>query len=156
MIRELFHALLVGVGAALGGLTRWGVTLTFVSLLELSFPLGTLFVNVTGCFILGYLAKWLTDRLPLHFEEWRLLCAVGFCGGYTTFSTYEWEVSGLFGQGFSLTAIGYLVVSVVLGLLAVQLGAWLAERRDHSDDSLDDPEEAVILPALPAKNNPQR
>ena len=58
------------------------------------FPLGTVFINVTGSFLIGFIMTMLTERLNPH-PNWRLLLVVGFLGGYTTFSSFEWETLGL-------------------------------------------------------------
>jgi fluoride exporter len=141
MLQVLHHATLVAAGAALGGLLRWGVGLAFAAWVGAAFPWGTLFINVTGCLFLGWFGKWLTDRLPQRTEELRLFVAVGFCGAYTTFSSYELEASHLLRDGMGVLAALYLAGSVVLGLAAVQLGIWLATRPGEKGDELRDPEE---------------
>src|SRR5262245_15473982 len=121
-MRLFLHAALV----AAGGLARWGLHAAAVRLLGRSWPYGTFFINVTGCLLLGWLGAVLTNRLRAYdvvgVEEIRLLVGVGFCGAYTTFSTFGGESDSLFRAG-SLTA-GYLYVglSVLCGLLAVRLG----------------------------------
>src|SRR5204863_304097 len=82
-------------GSALGGLTRWGVTLWFQRTLGPAFPWGTLFINVSGSLFLGWFATVLSEKLVLSETAWvrpddlRLLVAIGFTGAYTTFSTFE-------------------------------------------------------------------
>jgi fluoride exporter len=139
--RTLYHTSLVAAGAVCGGLLRWGVGEAFHSWLDVGFPFGTLFINVTGCLFLGWFGKWLADKLPRRTEELRLLVAVGFCGAYTTFSSYELEASHLLQDGHGVLAAVYLAGSVVLGLLAVQLGVWLATRPGDVRDDLPNPED---------------
>jgi CrcB protein len=140
MLRELHHASLVAAGAACGGLLRWGVGLAFARWLGTAFPWGTLLINVTGCLFLGWFGKWLANRLPPRSEELRLFVAVGFCGAYTTFSTFELEAAGLLRDAAGGLAALYLAGSVVLGLLAVQLGVWLATTPAGDGGELRDPE----------------
>ncbi|MCS7045322.1 MAG: fluoride efflux transporter CrcB [Gemmataceae bacterium] len=126
------HVVLVGLGGALGALLRWGVGLLCGRCFGTAFPWGTFFINVVGSFFLGWFSTLLTDRIIgngggwLRADELRLFVAVGFTGAFTTFSTYEYEAQQLFNDGDHVKAIGYLGGSVVLGLLAVRLGVWLA------------------------------
>jgi CrcB protein len=119
--------LLVMLGGGVGSLARYlagtFITNSFASL----FPLGTMIINITGSFLIGILMTLLTERLP-H-PNWRLLLVVGFLGGYTTFSSFEWETfSAVRGGGLWIGLIN-VVGSVALGYAAVWLGATLATRR---------------------------
>jgi len=89
------------------------------------FPYGTLLINITGSCVLGFFLTWTTERV-LADPRWRLLVAVGFCGGYTTFSSYAYETFVLLEQGQWLSFILNMVGSNLLCLLAVVLGAALA------------------------------
>jgi CrcB protein len=123
--------ILVALGSALGGVTRWAVGLGFQRWLGTAFPWGTFFINVTGSFFLGWLATVLTQRYARGAETWisadhlRLLLGVGFTGAYTTFSTFEHEANHLLHGGETFGSLVYLIGSVVLGLLAVRLGIML-------------------------------
>ncbi|MEI8375631.1 MAG: fluoride efflux transporter CrcB [Planctomycetota bacterium] len=86
-----------------------------------SFPLGTFLVNVTGSFILGLVGTVFLERLD-H-REWFLLLGTGFCGGYTTFSTFEWETLQLLRDGSWRMAAVNVVGSVAVGFIGVVLGA---------------------------------
>jgi CrcB protein len=103
-----------GVGSALRYLTSVWIGRAWP---QASFPWATLTANVLGCFLIGFLmAKWPGSG------PWKLLLVTGFCGGYTTFSTFALENHTLVGQAMSGTALLYLLASVMLGWLAVWAG----------------------------------
>jgi len=89
------------------------------------FPFGTLIINVSGSFILGAAATLLLDCLPPGYENWYLLVGTGFCGGYTTFSTFELETLNLIRDGSWRLALVNVVASLLLGFLGVVLGVGL-------------------------------
>ena len=91
------------------------------------FPLGTLVINVTGSFLIGFLMTMLTERFQLD-PRWRLLLVVGFLGGYTTFSSFEWETYTAVRGSELWTGMINVVSSVMLGYVAVSLGSMLARR----------------------------
>ena len=92
------------------------------------FPLGTLFINISGSFLIGVLMTLLTERLNPH-PNWRLFLVVGFLGGYTTFSSFEYEIFQSVRDGARWMAMLYLTGSVALGYLGVWMGALLTARR---------------------------
>src|ERR1700742_5196962 len=92
--RRVDRYLMVLIGGASGSLARYVVGAAIMNRVGGRFPAGTVFINITGSFLIGFLMTLLTERLA-H-PNWRLLLVVGFLGGYTTFSSFEWESLGLF------------------------------------------------------------
>ena len=92
-----------------------------------SFPLGTLGVNLIGCFCLGLLGAAITGPLLMR-EEWRLALLIGLLGAFTTFSTYAWETLLLAEDGRWAMALGNVLLSNGLGFVAVYLGFRLSQR----------------------------
>jgi CrcB protein len=92
------------------------------------FPLGTFVINVTGSFMIGLLMTLLTERFQPH-PNWRLFLVVGVLGGYTTFSTFEYETYASIRQSSYRIAALNVLLSVVAGYVAVWLGALIAGRR---------------------------
>ncbi len=112
--------LLAAAGGALGALGRWGVAEVLPSR-DGGWPWATLLVNLTGCLLIGVLLGVLAGRTPE--PAWaRPFLAVGVLGGYTTYSAFAVEVVGLTDAGAVATAVGYLLVSVLGGVLAVAAG----------------------------------
>lgn len=115
----------VSLGAILGANLRYFVSRLAAKLLSINFPYGTLLINITGSFILGLFMIWTTERVFVD-PKWRWLVAIGFCGAYTTFSSYAFETIAYFEQGhWSLLALNILSNNV-LCLGAVIAGAALA------------------------------
>ena len=119
--------LVVFAGAGLGGLARYLAGTWIMTKYGGRFPLGTFFINITGSLLIGILMTLLTERLPPH-PNWRLFLVVGILGGYTTFSSFEYESFQAVRDGASWMAILYIVGSVVLGYFGVWLGAALTSR----------------------------
>ena len=114
--------LLVLIGGALGAVSRY-ILGTLVAKWYLAvFPLGTFVINVTGSFLIGVLMMIFLNR-PFINANWRLFVVTGILGGYTTFSSFEWETFFALREGASIVAIYYVVLSVGLGLVAVWVGA---------------------------------
>ena len=119
--------LLVMLGAALGGLARYVIGTAVMQRFTGRFPLGTLVVNVTGCFLIGILLPLLTERGEPR-PNLRLLLVVGVLGGYTTFSSFAWESFQAVDEGSRWIGFANLALSVILGYLAVWSGALLVRR----------------------------
>ena len=122
--------LLVGIGGFLGAIARFLIARWTDAFLETRFPLGTFIINVSGSFLLGIIGTLVAKKIFSSSDGIRLALAVGFLGAYTTFSTFELETHALFEDGSWLIALTNIVVSVLLGLIAVRAGivaanAWL-------------------------------
>jgi CrcB protein len=112
--------LLIALGGATGSLLRYLVGGAVQRMSDSGFPVGTMVVNVSGCFIIGVLVRqFLNMQLS---PELRALLIVGFCGGFTTFSTFSAETLGLIEGGEYGRAAGYVVLSVTLCLAATLAG----------------------------------
>ena len=114
---------LVGAGSAIGGMLRFALGRA-IGAGAGGFPLGTFLINVSGSFVLGLLGGILAHRGGGGFDAdaVRLVMGVGFCGGFTTFSAFEIETHNLLAGGARFVATAYVVLSVVVGLLAVRAG----------------------------------
>jgi len=118
MIKQL---LLVGIGGGVGSMLRFLVSVLTSRFVHGTFPLPTLVVNLSGCFLIGILAG-IFAQPPYTDNNMRFLLITGFCGGYTTFSTFAQENLLLIENQQLPTAIGYTLLSVVLGMALVWLG----------------------------------
>jgi fluoride exporter len=120
--------LCVIVGGGAGSLVRYLLGAAFVRRFpNTSFSIGTFTINVTGSFLIGVVMTMLVERLQLS-HYWRLLTVVGFLGGYTTFSSFEYDAYLAVRGGHHLSALLYLAGSVVGGYAAVCLGVLVAKR----------------------------
>ena len=119
--------LVVMLGGATGSLARYLIGTAIMSRVGGRFPLGTFFINVTGSFLIGFAMTLLTQRLSPH-PNWQLGLVVGVLGGYTTFSSFEWETFGLMRGGALWFGLLNAAGSVLLGFVAVWLGVLAARR----------------------------
>ena len=115
----------IALGAVVGASARYFISGYVARLFPSSFPYGTLLINVSGSLLLGFFLVWTGERV-LADPRWRLLIAIGFCGSYTTFSSYAFETFGLFEQGQWLLVGLNVIASNVLCLFSVLAGAALA------------------------------
>ncbi len=114
------------LGSGLGGVLRYSVDGWVQRLIRAPFPAGTLFINVSGCLLIGFLSAAFSARSLLR-EEYRIALTIGVLGGYTTFSTFGLESFAFLNDGQVPRAALNIGLSVFLGLAAVWLGYRLAE-----------------------------
>lgn len=119
--------LVVIAGAGLGGLGRYVAGTWVAGKYGGRFPLGTFVVNITGAFLIGILMTFLAELQP-H-PNWRLFLVTGILGGYTTFSSFEYEAFQAVRTGAHWVGLLYVAGTVLLGYLGVWLGAILIGRR---------------------------
>ncbi len=119
--------LLIAVFGAIGTLARYGLQGLVQVKMGSTFPYGTLAINLTGCFFLGLIGQFTLNRMVIS-SELRIAIAVGFFGGYTTFSSFGWETAKMLEAGEWLWATAYVASSVVLGLFLSVAGIRLASR----------------------------
>ncbi|HAK61213.1 MAG TPA: fluoride efflux transporter CrcB [Nitrospiraceae bacterium] len=117
----MVNMLFIGIGGFLGAITRYSIALWIGQKWGRSFPFGTLVVNITGCLLIGFLMPLLTERFLVN-PQLRLLLTVGFLGAYTTFSTFAYETGTLLQDGEWLFALLNVVLSVLVGFIALKLG----------------------------------
>ena len=113
--------LIVFAGSGIGGVIRYGMQSWIFKLYPFTFPLGTFIVNMIGCLLIGTFYA-LSEKGNLLTPEWRLALTTGFCGGFTTFSTFAYENMNLLRTGDYLYFALYAIGSVILGIAAVYVG----------------------------------
>ncbi|WP_435623046.1 fluoride efflux transporter CrcB [Flagellimonas sp.] len=117
------QALLVFLGGGLGSMLRYLISKPLNSLND-SFYLGTFTVNILGCLLIG-MVMGLASKNQLFSQQGILFFATGICGGFTTFSAFAFEKHSFLKDGAFLPFLIYLASSIVIGILAVAIGAWL-------------------------------
>ncbi len=117
--------LLVGLGGALGAMSRFGFSLFVGRFHAGPFPLATFGVNVIGSLVMGLLIGFLAHGTPVWQSEARLLVAVGVLGGFTTFSSFSLDVVTLIERGNLFVASFYALASLIIAILALFVGLWI-------------------------------
>jgi fluoride exporter len=115
----------IALGAVVGASARYFVSGCIARSFATAFPYGTLFINATGSLLLGFFLILAGERVLLD-PRWRFLIAIGFCGSYTTFSSYAFETFAYVEQGQWLLVAVNILASNVLSLAAVLAGAVIA------------------------------
>src|SRR5215831_1354018 len=115
---------LIAIGGALGSVSRWGCQRWIYQLHPHPFPFGTFTVNILGSFLIGVFYA-LSEKGNLMSADWRLFLTTGFCGGFTTFSTFSFETITLLREGNYAYALSYILLSVIAGIVAVAVGMFI-------------------------------
>ncbi|HEY5087216.1 MAG TPA: fluoride efflux transporter CrcB, partial [Gemmatimonadaceae bacterium] len=117
--------LYVAVGSAFGGVSRYVVGAAIQQRFGLAFPMGTLLINITGSFLIGFILRLALGGTQMS-PETRIFLTTGFCGGFTTFSTFSYDTATLIEGGQYRRAGTYVVLSVVVSIIATFAGFALA------------------------------
>lgn len=112
----------ISLGAIVGANLRYFIAQYISKIIPSNFPYGTLVINLSASFILGLFLIWTSERVLVD-PRWRLLVAVGFCGGYSTYSSYAFETFALFEAGQWLSSAVNILATNILCFIAVVLGA---------------------------------
>ncbi len=118
---------LIAIFGAIGTLARYGLQGLVQFRAGSTFPYGTLLINLTGCFLLGLIGQFTLNRMVIS-PDWRVAIAVGFFGGYPTFSSFGWETAKMLEDGGWARAAAYVTASVVAGLFLSVAGIRLANQ----------------------------
>lgn len=120
--------ILVFLGGGIGSVCRFLVSRWITGIVAPVFPYGTFVVNITGCFLIGFLVFYFTEgRFGMATVPWRLFLVTGICGGYTTFSAFSYENVTLLENKQILTFLAYTFASLAFGFIATYTGILLAK-----------------------------
>lgn len=123
----LKNLLLIGFGSAFGGILRYSISLLTSKYIQSKFPLPTFLANIIGCLLIGIFIGWI-QKNPSQHDAIKFLLIVGFCGGFTTFSSFSLENINLIMTGQIKTALIYIFTSIIFGLLSVWAGISLFQQ----------------------------
>ncbi|MDZ8189118.1 MAG: fluoride efflux transporter CrcB [Nostoc sp. ChiSLP02] len=121
------YTLAVAIGSIFGALSRFYITEFAKAFFGKDFGFyGTFFINVSGCLLIAYILTLAVENIRIISPELRLMTTTGFCGAYTTFSTYGLESKNFLDNGDITTLLVYLVGSAIAGMIGIQIGVLLA------------------------------
>ncbi|TZE80969.1 fluoride efflux transporter CrcB [Calorimonas adulescens] len=123
---DLGRVLLVGIGGFIGSILRYLISGWAETYFSSNIPMGTLLVNVSGCFLIGFIMEAATAVFPLS-AELRIFLTTGFMGGFTTFSTLSYETAIMLSDGSNVLALINILLNIGLGITAVWLGRICAQ-----------------------------
>jgi len=126
LMQTLLSLVLVGFGSMLGGLSRYGMSLATQNMAAFSIPYGTLVSNLAGCLVIGLIAG-ISGKTELMSTEMRLLLATGFCGGFTTMSSFIYELGQFIQDKEYFFASTYFVATLAGAGIAFALGLLIIE-----------------------------
>ena len=118
--------ILVGIGGSLGSISRYAMATYITTTFPYSFPIGTFLVNSIGCLLIGIFYA-LADQFCWLSPEWRIFLTTGFCGGFTTFSSFAYENLMLLQRAEFTTFALYSIGSFAVGILAVFSGLFITK-----------------------------
>jgi CrcB protein len=122
MIAMLRNILFVAFGGSIGSVFRY---LTTVLIPTKEIPVATFSVNILGSFLIGFLMGVILKQA--NTQTWQLLLVTGFCGGFTTFSAFSWDIIVMFQQQRYIIALIYIITTILLGLVFTFLGFWISK-----------------------------
>lgn len=122
----LKQIVLVGMGGGTGSIFRYLTSVLTAKYYANVFPMATFTANLIGCFLIGLFIGYI-DRNHTLSPDYRFLLVTGFCGGYTTFSSFALENFNLFHSQNYFTLAAYILLSVVMGYIAVALGMYISK-----------------------------
>ncbi|NUN64061.1 fluoride efflux transporter CrcB [Pseudanabaena biceps] len=126
------YALAIAIGAIFGALSRFYITEGVKSIFGKDFGFyGTFFINVSGCLLIAYILTLAVEKIRIISPEFRLMTTTGFCGAYTTFSTYGLETNNFLTKGNITTMLIYGIGSAIAGMIGIQIGVLLARASDR-------------------------
>ncbi len=114
--------LLIAIGGALGAMLRYFVGVVAAERFGQRFPVGTLSINISACFMIGFILEYINRHTGVS-PVWRYTFAIGFIGAFSTFSSFEFETWSELTSGAFWIAILYVAISLIVGLIAVGLGS---------------------------------
>lgn len=118
----MYPYLLVAIGGALGSVARYGTGVAIGRVWNLSFPLGTMLINIAGSLVMGLFVGFLARTTPSWQSDGRLFFAVGVLGGFTTFSSFSLDAISMIERGEWVSATIYVIGSVLIALAGLYLG----------------------------------